>query len=309
MDERDNSDKSALGAQAVVEIAGDVVPLVAGKAAGRIIAPLQAVGTVITEGDGYLTKSSKYADEYGVGDIERISDGFALDGAWRPEMETKAKLADNAWIGIGKGVVLAAVGLPFLTMGPWIGIPCSIAACFAADWAYDKVVGHSQKQNPLAIAEAMRDMRDQGKPVAPEMMFALMLASLPPEDTLRRDMEKRLKENVGTHKFHKILENPQVASGLQLLMHDPKVVARLSKRHFALPEKDFMQHVTNLYNQGKIHTRGAMNPESQEVFLAIADEQLLAANAAPVSPPAGLPLGMSSKSSQYSAAHISNPRT
>ena len=231
----------------------------------------------------YNSGIRKYEDKMGRS-LEGLSNGYAVSGEYDPGSESEHKVKTNAGISFGKGVFLAVTGLlaimalpVFFVAGPpgWALAVVSIAACFAGSWVYDKFVGQSDAQDPLLVAGAMREKRDAGEQVPKELTFGLMIVSMNPDDPFRKEVEARMKNATGTKKMDEILDDPAKWPALGVVMQDPAVVKKMCEHYGVMPDGQFFERVTGLYNQGLVDTRSILYAHSGDISLACLQDQTL----------------------------------
>ena len=246
-----------------------------GAVATKVVPGMQVAVSGLGSVSEYNTTIDRYQKQMGR-DPEHLKNGYALNCDYDPELESAGKAKANAGISFGKGVFLAAIGIPCMLI-PGIGwaIAASITACFVGSWAYDKVVGHSKAQDPLMIAGAMREKRNNNEEIPQELVFGLMITSLNPQNTFRKELEERLKSATGTTKLDEILDNPDKHPALSVIMQDPAVVEKMCEHYGVLPDPQFFERVTGLYNQGLVNTRSILYAHSGDVSLACMQDQQL----------------------------------
>lgn len=235
-------------------------------------------------GQAVVSSVAAYADyDKGIRGYERAlgedhlkhAAGYNL-GEYNPWQESEGKQRTNAWLSVGKGLLLAAVGIPLVVFTPlWVAMLAGIPVALGAGWVYDKVVGRSKAQDPIKLVGAAKELQESGKDVPKELVFAMMIGALEPNDPLRAQVETRLKNATGDHKLHHLLTNPDAMPAVNVIMQDPAVVQRLCDHYGVCHDPKFFERTAALFSQGLIDVRAIEFPRSGDLALSCNQDILL----------------------------------
>lgn len=259
----------------------ETVSTVANFIPGGLGAPVSVAAEGISASIAPGVNAGKAAQSWGRDNLDEDfnKDYVAADG-YDPVKATKEGWWKKSFHKFGKAALLIAVGLAVMVgfagggiVGGLIAAAVSIPVTMIAGYAFDKFSPEPKEQDPVTIGAKLKDMRADGKAVPEVMVGGMMLASLPPESQLRKDVEQRLKSMKEDEQIQVVLEkNP---SAVALLLQDPKVIEELTAEYSAVPDPQFLSTVTRLFNSGKIGARDLMHPAACTVANTCIYEQAI----------------------------------